>query len=319
MRQPYTSKSALAEEMQSAGVVRIGISGWRYQPWRGGAFYPKGLPQRRELEYASRALPTIEINGSFYSLQRPQSYAAWRDETPEGFVFSVKGGRYITHMLRLRNVETALANFFASGIAHLNEKLGPFLWQLPPTLKYDRALVDDFLSLLPRDTDQASALARRHDHKLKGRARIGYGMRRPLRHALEVRHESFVQPSLIALLRRHRVAFVVADTAGKWPEFEDITSDFVYIRLHGDEELYRSAYMEDALGRWARRIGVWSRGGEPSDARRISSITAPRASTRDVYYYFDNTDKVEAPANALRLMQKLGVAWEAESQLKRPP
>jgi uncharacterized protein YecE (DUF72 family) len=302
---------------RGGGAIRIGISGWRYPPWRGGAFYPKGLTQRRELEYASRALPSIEINGSFYSLQRPESYAAWRDQTPSGFVFSVKGGRYITHMLRLSNIEKALANFFASGIANLDEKLGPFLWQLPPTLKYDRTLVGDFLSLLPRDTDQASALARRHDGKLKSRARIAFGPNRPLRHALEVRHESFVDPSLITTLRRHRVAFVIADTAGKWPEFEDVTADFVYIRLHGAEELYRSAYMEAALTRWARRIRLWRRGEEPPDARRILSKSAPRTGARDVYCYFDNTDKVEAPANALRLMQKLGVAWEAEPRLER--
>ncbi|TMG84938.1 MAG: DUF72 domain-containing protein [Betaproteobacteria bacterium] len=299
------------------GAIRIGISGWRYPPWRGGAFYPKGLPQRRELEYASRALPSIEINGSFYSLQRPESYAAWRDQTPADFVFSVKGGRYITHMLRLSNVEKALANFFASGVANLDGKLGPFLWQLPPTLKYDRMLVDDFLSLLPRDSDQASVLARRHDDKLKSRARIAFGPNRPLRHALEVRHQSFVNPSLITMLRRHRVAFVIADTAGKWPEFEDVTADFVYIRLHGEEELYRSAYMEAALTRWAKRIRLWSRGEEPSDACRISGESAPRTGTRDVYCYFDNTDKVEAPANALHLIQKLGVAWEAEPRLKR--
>ncbi len=215
-------------------------------------------------------------------------------------------------MLRLRNVETALANFFASGIANLREKLGPFLWQLPPTLKYDPGLVDDFLAMLPRDTDQASALARRHDHKLKGRARIAYRPRRWLRHALEVRHESFVQPSLITMLRRHRVAFVIADTAGRWPEFEDVTADFVYIRLHGGEELYRSSYMATALNRWGKRIRLWSQGSEPSDARRISSTPAPQRRARDVYCYFDNTDKVEAPANALRLMQKLGVAWPVE-------
>jgi len=296
-----------------AGAIRIGISGWRYPPWRGGAFYPKGLPQRRELEYASNALPSIEINGSFYSLQRPQSYAQWRDETPAGFVFSVKGGRYITHMLRLSNVEKALANFFASGVANLESKLGPFLWQLPPTLEYDRTLVDDFLALLPRDTDQASALARRHDDKLKSRARIAFGPKRLLRHALEVRHESFVNPSLITMLRRHRVAFVIANTAGKWPEFEDVTADFVYIRLHGEEELYRSAYMEAALTRWAKRIRSWSEGAEPADARRILSRPAPRASARDVYCYFDNTDKVEAPDNARRLLQKLGVEWPIEA------
>jgi uncharacterized protein YecE (DUF72 family) len=292
-----------------AGAIRIGISGWRYPPWRGGAFYPKGLPQHRELEYASRALPSIELNGSFYSLQRPENYAAWYDDTPEGFVFSVKGPRYITHILRLGNVETPLANFFASGVANLRDKLGPFLWQLPPNFRYDAGKLDRFLAMLPRDTDQSSALARRRDAKVKGRARISFGPARRLRHAMEVRNDTFVDPSFVALLRKHCVALVIADTADKWPQYEDVTADFVYMRLHGDEELYKSAYMEGALTRWAERIRRWSQGGEPSDARRIVNKAAPRRRSRDVFCYFDNTDKVEAPDNAQRLMQKLGVAW----------
>jgi uncharacterized protein YecE (DUF72 family) len=227
--------SAKLKTTGRAGAISIGISGWRYPPWRGGAFYPKGLAQHRELEYASRVLPSIELNGSFYSLQRPENYAAWYDDTPAGFVFSVKGSRYITHMLRLSDVETALANFFASGIANLREKLGPFLWQLPPNFRYDAGKIDRFLGMLPRDTDAASALARRRDAKVKGRARISFGPVRPLRHAMEIRHESFVDPSFIALLRKHGAAFVIADTAGKWPQYEDVTTDFVYIRLHGDE------------------------------------------------------------------------------------
>jgi uncharacterized protein YecE (DUF72 family) len=301
--------SAIAKETGRAGIVRIGISGWRYPPWRGGAFYPKGLPQHRELEYASRALPSIELNGSFYSLQRPENYAAWYDDTPQGFVFSVKGSRYITHMLRLNNVETALANFIASGVANLRDKLGPFLWQLPPNFSYHEGRIDRFLAMLPRDTDEASALARRRDAKVKGRARISFGPARRLRHAMEIRHESFVDPSFIALLRKHRVAFVIADTAGKWPQYEDVTADFVYIRLHGDEELYRSAYMEGALTRWAMRIRRWTEGREPSDARRMVDEAAAAHRSREVFCYFDNTDKVEAPDNAQRLMKKLGVVW----------
>lgn len=296
------------------GAIRVGISGWRYEPWRGGAFYPKGLAQHRELEYASRALPSIEINGSFYSLQRPENYAAWYGDTPEDFVFSVKGPRYITHMLRLGNVATPLANFFASGVANLKDKLGPVLWQLPANFKYDAQKIDRFLAMLPRDTDQAAALARRHDDKVKGRARIAFGPARPLRHALEVRSDTFVDSGFIALLRKHAVAFVIADTAGKWPQYEDITADFVYIRLHGDEELYRSAYMEGALDRWAARIRRWRQGGEPRDARRIADEAAPSRSARDVFCYFDNTDKVEAPANARRLMQKLRVSWPPDAE-----
>jgi len=290
------------------GDIRVGVSGWRYPPWR-GKFYPKALAQRRELEYTSSMLPSIELNGSFYSLQRPESYARWYEQTPPDFVFSVKGSRYITHILRLRDVRTALANFFASGIANLREKLGPLLWQLPPTLQYDRTLIEGFLSLLPRDTAEAEALARRHDDRLRSRAKIAYGALRPLRHALEVRHESFVVPGFIALLRRHRVAFVIADTAGKWPEYEDVTADFVYMRLHGAEKLYASGYSDELLDRWSSHIRHWSRGGEPSDARRISSRQATRLAGRDVYCYFDNTDKQHAPRNALTVLQNLGVRW----------
>jgi len=291
-----------------AGSIRIGVSGWRYSPWR-GAFYPEGLAQRRELEYASRMLSSIELNGSFYSLQRPEVYARWYEQTPVDFIFSVKGPRYITHILRLRDVATPLANFFASGVANLHEKLGPFLWQLPPNLKFDPASIEAFLSLLPRDTDQASALARRHNTKVKGRAQIAYGTNRPLRHALEVRHPSFVAAGFIKLLRKHRIAFVVADTAGKWPEYEDVTADFVYIRLHGAKELYVSGYSDRMLDRWSKRIRLWSAGKEPHNARRMSHRPARRASSRDVYCYFDNTAKEHAPRNARRLAHKLGVRW----------
>ena len=281
------------------GDIRIGISGWRYEPWR-GTFYPKGLAQRRELEYASRRLSTIEINGSFYSLQAPDSYRMWREATPEGFVFAVKGGRYITHMLRLRNARAALGNFFASGIAELREKVGPFLWQFPPNFQYDAERIESFLAMLPYDTDAAAAVARRHDRKLKTRASCVYKPARRLRHAMEVRHPSFYDPGFIALLRKYNVSFVIADTAGKWVERDDVTADFVYIRLHGAVELYHSRYSEEELARFASRIDCWARGGEPRDAVRIGG-RAPKAPARDVYCYFDNTDKVHAPDNAIAL------------------
>ncbi|MGH8714309.1 MAG: DUF72 domain-containing protein [Casimicrobiaceae bacterium] len=296
--------------MRRTTTIRIGVSGWRYPPWR-GPFYPKGLPQRRELEFASRVFASIELNGSFYSLQRPENYATWYQQTPPGFVFSVKGPRFITHIKRLRDFEAPLANFFASGLANLREKLGPILWQLPPTMRYDPVLLERFLASLPQDTDAASKLARRHDARVTGRARLAFGPVRLLRHAVEVRHPSFVEPTLIDLLRRKRVALVVADTAGKWPQVGDMTADFVYIRLHGDEELYRSAYIEPVLTRWARRIRTWAGGGEPRGVERISRERAPARGGRDVFCYFDNTDKVEAPANARRLAQKLGVEWSA--------
>ena len=260
--------------MASGGAIRIGLSGWRYPPWR-GVFYPAGLAQRRELEYASRQVSTIEINGSFYALQRPEFYARWRDETPPGFVFAVKGGRFVTHMLKLHGVETALANFFASGIANLGEKLGPFLWQLPPNLRFDADRLRAFLDLLPHDADAATALARRRDDKVRGRARLAYGANRPIRHAIEVRHPSFATPAFVALLRERRIGLVVADTAGKWPHLEDVTADFVYVRLHGDKELYVSGYTPAALRRWAARIRAWSEGSQADDARLAAPGTAP--------------------------------------------
>ena len=293
--------------MAAAGDVRIGISGWRYAPWR-GVFYPQGLPQRSELAFASRMLPTIEINGSFYSLQRPESYAAWHAETPPGFVFAVKGSRYITHMLKLREVGAALANFFASGVLRLGEKLGPILWQFPPQLGFDRERFDAFFATLPRDTAAALALAERHDERLAGRAWLSIDHARPVRHAVEIRHPSFVDPAFVALLRRHRIALVVADTAGRWPLLEDLTADFVYVRLHGDEELYASGYGDAALDRWAARIAAWRGGGQVEDARLASAKPAPQRARRDVYVYFDNDVKVHAPYDAAHLAARLGVA-----------
>lgn len=287
-------------------TIRIGISGWRYGPWR-GVFYPANLAQRRELEFASRAFPTIEINGSFYSLQYPFSYEAWYRETPENFVFAVKGGRYITHMLRLKNFDTALANFFASGIFHLREKIGPFLWQFPPQFKYDEERFERFFSVLPRTLAGALSIARRRDARMKGRCRLAIDCDRPLRHAVEIRHESFVTENFIAQLRRHNIALVVADTAGKWPFYEDVTADFVYVRLHGDKELYVSGYTDEALERWAGRISAWAQGTEASDAKCISAKAAPRRKARDVYCYFDNDVKVRAPVDAHTLMRKLGL------------
>jgi uncharacterized protein YecE (DUF72 family) len=272
-----------------AGRVLIGTSGWRYAGWRGD-FYPRGLRQRDELAHLSRALTSVEVNGSFYSLQRPSSYAAWAAETPPDFVFAVKGGRFITHMRQLRDVETALANFFASGVLALGPKLGPVLWQLPARLTYDEERLADFFRLLPRTTDEAAALARRHDDKVpEGRALTTAPTSAPLRHALEPRHESFVTDAANALLRRHDVATVISDSAGTWPQLDAITSDLVYVRLHGDTELYTSGYSGEALEEWAARIDDWARRGH------------------DVVVYFDNDVKGYAPHDATRLQQLLGV------------
>jgi len=288
------------------GRVRIGISGWRYPPWR-GVFYPPGLSQRRELEYASRCFSSIEINGSFYSLQRPESYALWHDETPPDFVFSVKGPRYITHIRRLREVRKPLANFFASGLLRLGPKLGPFLWQFPPSFRFDPELLEEFFALLPRSTAAALTLARGREARMHGRSALAIDAERPLRHSIEVRHESFRDPAFVALLRRQGIALVVADTAGKWPLLEDLTADFVYVRLHGDEELYVSGYTDEALRHWASRIAAWSAGSEVGDAVHASPEPAPRARSRDVYCYFDNDTKVHAPFDAAALSARLGL------------
>jgi uncharacterized protein YecE (DUF72 family) len=286
--------------------IRIGISGWRYAPWR-GVFYPKDLPQRLELHYASRVLNTIEINGSFYSLQRPESYAKWYADTPDDFVFTAKGPRYITHMRRLRGVEEPLANFLTSGLFNLRDKLGPILWQFPPNFKYDRARMESFFDLLPHDTDAARAIARKRSAWMKGRTCVATGEKRALRHAIEIRHESFLDTSFVDLLRDHNVALVIAETARRWPMAHDITADFVYMRLHGDKDLYQSGYQDRALTRWARRIRAWHRGAEPADAKKISTKRAPKAQSRDVYCFFDNTDvKLRAPRDAQTLMRNLG-------------
>ncbi len=286
------------------GRVRIGVSGWRYAPWR-GAFYPEGLVQRRELEFAARAFSSLEINGSFYSLQRPQSWRAWADETPDDFVFAVKGSRFITHMLRLREIEIPLANFFASGVLQLGAKLGPLLWQFPPNFGFEPAAFAAFLQLLPRTTGQARALASRHDARLAGRAWFEPVDERPLRHAVEVRHPSFAVPAFIELLRAQNIAFVNADTAGKWPEYDDITADFLYLRLHGSTTLYQSAYSDAELDTWAARIDSGRRGKVVAGARRIAPSLRPARGPHDVYCYFDNTDKLEAPRDARRLQERI--------------
>jgi uncharacterized protein YecE (DUF72 family) len=288
--------------------IRIGISGWRYAPWR-GSFYPKTLAQKDELRYAASIFSAIEINGSFYSLQRPENYARWYEHTPADFVFAVKGGRYITHMKKLRDIEAPLANFLASGVLNLREKLGPILWQFPPSFRYDEERMKAFLELLPADTRSAARLARKHDAWLKGRTVVRADEERPLRHAFEIRHESFCDASFMRLLRKHNVGLVIAETARRFPMLEDVTADFLYMRLHGDKELYRSGYGDKALERWAKRIQAWHGGGEPGDANKCLPLKPPSTRARDVYCFFDNTDvKLRAPFDAKRLMSKLGLA-----------
>jgi uncharacterized protein YecE (DUF72 family) len=278
--------------------VYVGISGWRYPGWR-GVFYPPGLPRRQELAYASARLNSVEINGSFYSLQRPEYFRDWSAQTPGGFVFAVKGGRFITHLKKLADVAIPLANFLASGVLALGPKLGPILWQLPPVLGFDAERLEAFLRLLPRSTAEAARLAAGHDERLEGRAWTEVDADRPLRHALEVRHAGFAvaaqDRSLLRLLQRHEVALVVADTAGRWPLLDRSTAGFRYARLHGDAELYVSGYTDAALDRWAERVRGWLAEG------------------CDAYVYFDNDAKVRAPVDAMGLRDRLGISSCAHS------
>ena len=285
-------------------MIRIGISGWRYPGWR-GVFYPAKLQQRRELEYASRQFSTIELNGSFYSLQRPASFAQWAAETPDNFLFSIKGSRFITHMLKLRGPDRALGRFFAQGLLQLGPKLGPILWQFPPNLHYDRERFETFFRLLPRSTEAAARFALIHNDLPESRSWTAIRADQPLCHCVEIRHESFSTPDFIDLLREQDVGLVVADTV-EWPLLMDVTSDFVYIRLHGSEQLYASGYESDAIDLWANRIIAWSKGAPSANGRFAAPLAShPSANHRDVFVYFDNDMKVRAPFDAIALQARV--------------
>ncbi len=284
------------------GQIRIGISGWNYGPWR-GVFYPPKLPHRQELTYAASQFSSIEINGTFYSMQRPSSFARWAAETPPGFLFSIKGPRYITHMLKLRNAEQAMANFFAQGLLLLEEKLGPILWQLPPSFAFDPERLEQFFQLLPRTTGEAATLSQRHHERLIGRSHTTTERDRPLRHALEIRHDSCLSGEFVRLLRRYQVALVCADTV-EWPRVMDTTADFVYCRLHGSRELYASGYGRQSIATWAGRVVAWAT-GQPAEGKRILPYAPSEAQPHDVYVYFDNDIKVRAPADAKALERRV--------------
>jgi uncharacterized protein YecE (DUF72 family) len=273
----------------------IGISGYDYPGWR-GVFYPDDVPRRRWLEFASRQFGSIELNGTFYSLKNPAVFERWASEVPRrDFVFAIKGGRFITHNLKLRNAERAMGNFFASGILALGRHTGPFLWQLPDSYQFDHERMDAFMRSLPRTSKAAEAIAERHDERLRrgaltiARANVRY------RHAFEVRHPSYFCDAFYALLRKHRCAFVIADSAGRWEMGDAVTANFVYARLHGSTKLYSSRYSDAELDAWAGRVVEWLGQG------------------RDVYVYFDNDAKVHAPRDALRLMERLAGAMDGPS------
>jgi uncharacterized protein YecE (DUF72 family) len=286
------------------GQVRVGISGWSYKPWR-GVFYPSRLRVADHLNFASRAFSTIELNGTFYSLQLPSSYRSWYEATPPGFVFAVKGGKYITHLKRLTEPEQGLANFFASGVLELREKLGPVLWQLPPSLRFEPERLENFFKLLPRTHAEAASLAAKHSTRLSHRVSFTTNRRARIRHALEFRHESFVSAGAMALLRKYGIAPCVADSAGLFPLVEDLCADFVYVRLHGAEQLYTSGYSHSELAEWAARIRAWRRGRDAPRARKADMKSKPDGKPRDVFVYFDNDVKVRAPFDALNLERLL--------------
>ena len=261
------------------GRMRVGVGGWTYEPWR-ETFYPPGLPQKRELEFASRQLSTIEINGTFYRTQKPESFAKWRDETPDDFVFSVKAPRYATNRKILAEAGSSIDHFFESGVEQLGDKLGPVLWQFAPTKRFEREDFERFLEILPRETH--------------GRA---------LRHVLDVRHASFMTPAFVDLARRYRVAAACNDS-DDYPFFADVTSDFVYARLMRSAATIVTGYPADALDEWAARARLWAAGADPADLPRIMPAVDP-SPARDVFLYVISGAKERAPAAARELLSRL--------------
>jgi uncharacterized protein YecE (DUF72 family) len=284
-----------------SGRALVGTSGWLYPRWRGD-FYPRGLPQRCELGYLAGRLPTVEVNGTFYSLTRPAICAAWRAAVPDGFTFAVKASRFITHMLKLRRFERPLANFFSSGLLRLGTMLGPILWQLPPQLAFDEDRTRRFFGAVPRDIAEAERLARRHDARTTGRAalRAPDGRDRAIRHAVEVRHPSWLGDLALATLRDLDVALVAADTAGRHPLSFERTAGFAYVRLHGATALYASRYDDEDLAAWAARIAAWTAAGD------------------DVYVYFDNDAQGHAPHDAIRLLTAVNGGGPSRPRTRRP-
>jgi uncharacterized protein YecE (DUF72 family) len=259
-------------------MIHVGIGGWTYEPWR-GVFYPKGLAQARELEFASRAVTSIEINGTYYSTQKPESFRKWAKETPDNFVFSVKAVRFATNRRVLAEAGPSINKFVSSGITELGKKLGPILWQFMPTKKFEAEDFGAFLAALPKTQD---------------------GIK--LRHAVEVRHESFVTKEFVTLARKHNVAVVLADSA-KYPMIADVTADFVYVRLQQAQEKIVTGYSPEIIKKWGERAKAWQAGGGVKD---LPSLTeAPKARKRDVFVYMINGAKERAPAAAMALLKDL--------------
>lgn len=270
-------RPALAKRKQ--GCIRVGIGGWTYEPWR-KTFYPKGLPHARELEYASRQVTAIEINGTFYRTQKPESFAKWRDETPDDFVFAVKAPRYATIRKVLADAGESIGRFVESGLAELGTKLGPILWQFAPTKRFDAADVEAFLKLLPPN--------------------IGG---RPARHVLEPRHESFLTREFVVLARAHGAAIVFTDS-DEYPRFGDVTADFVYARLVKSRASIATGYDAVALDAWSKIASAFARGTQPEEFPRLDAPIA-KAEPRDAFVFFINGAKERAPAAARALISRL--------------
>lgn len=267
--------------MTRSGMIRAGMGGWTFEPWE-GTFYPERLPKKRQLEYASRQVPTIEVNGTYYSTFKPPVFAGWAAETPDGFVFSLKANRFVTNRKVLATAEESMMRFLSSGISELGDKLGPIVWQFANTKKFEPDDFAAFLALLPE--------------RLDGLA---------LRHVLEVRHASFGVPGFVALAKKHGVAICYAHHHD-YPEFADVTADFVYARLQKGEDAVPTAYEAAALDRWAARAKEWAEGGAPADLPRIVPDAAPEKTPRDVFVYIIHEGKIRAPQGAMALMERIG-------------
>ncbi len=264
---------------KTTGSIRVGIGGWTFEPWRDN-FYPTDLPQSRELGYASRQLTAIEVNGTYYSSQKPATFSKWRAETPEGFVFSLKASRYATNRRVLAEAGDSIQRFVGSGIAELGDKLGPVVWQFAPTKRFDPVDLESFLELLPHEVD---------------------GL--PLRHVLDVRHESFMTPDYLALARRHGVASVFCDS-DDYPSFSDITGDFVYARMMRTHSEIPTGYAAADIDQWAANARSWAAGDEPVGLPCVEEVIAPRQ-PRDVFMFFISGAKERAPAAAMALLKAL--------------
>ncbi len=285
----------------TAGIIRVGISGWTHGPWR-GVFYPKYLKREHELAYAAGKFRAIEINGTFYAPQRPETFARWAEQAPAHVMFSVKAPRLITHVRRLRDVEVPVANFIASGLLRLDIHLGPILWQLPPNFPFDPALLEPFLRLLPHDTRTAARLGQKHDGAMHTSPWLAVETNRPLRHALEVRHERFYSRAFIDLLRKYDVALVCSVFAA-WPQLMEVTSDFIYCRLHAAKAAFAGGYDSKALDTWVEQIKAWADGDASPDHERIGIRCRRRK--RDVFVIVDADLRLAAPAIALELIRRL--------------